>query len=128
MATTDDMLRRSTIFRRLAAEDRQRLGAVAAVREFARGEWLFREGDPSDELFTIVAGRVKVSKGTARGTDVILEIFGPGDPVGAVAVMKGEGHPDARGAACIYRSAWGCPGLGTRLVLRIDQPDWNSDE
>jgi hypothetical protein len=26
---------------------------------------------------------VKVFKTTARGTDVILELFGPGDPVGA---------------------------------------------
>lgn len=49
-------------------------------------------------------------------------------PVGAVAVMKGEGHPDARGAACIHRSPSGCSGIGARLVLRIDQPDWNSDE
>jgi CRP/FNR family transcriptional regulator len=36
---------------------------------------------------------VKVSKMTARGTDVILEIFGPGDPVGAVAVYESRAYP-----------------------------------
>jgi len=44
-------------------------------------------------MFTIVTGRVKVSKMTARGTDVILELFGPGDPVGAVAVYESRAYP-----------------------------------
>ena len=89
----DDILRRTTIFRRLTADDRQRLSAVAHVREFDKGQTLFREGDESDSLYTIVTGRVKVSKMTARGTDVILEIFGPGDPVGAVAVYESRAYP-----------------------------------
>ncbi len=76
---TDDLLRRSAIFRRLTPEDRQRMAAVALVREFQKGGVLFTEGDPSEFLYTVVAGRVKVFKTTARGTDVILEIFGPGD-------------------------------------------------
>ncbi|MBI3047730.1 MAG: Crp/Fnr family transcriptional regulator [Acidobacteria bacterium] len=88
-----DALRRTTIFRRLSAEDRQRLAAVATVRTFDRGDYLFREGDASDILFTVVSGRVKVFKTTARGTDLILEIFGPGDPVGAVAVYESRPYP-----------------------------------
>ena len=91
--TLVELLRRSTIFRRLAPDDRQRLAAVASVREFAKGAMLFAEGDSSDFLYTIVTGRVKVFKVTARGTDVILEIFGPGDPVGAVAVYESRPYP-----------------------------------
>ena len=41
---------------------------------------------------TILAGRVKVFKTTSRGTDVILELFGPGDPVGAVAAPYSRGR------------------------------------
>jgi len=89
----DEILRRSTIFRRLTPEDRQRLGAVALAREFDKGAPLFSEGDGSDFLYTVVTGRVKVFKVTARGTDVILEIFGPGDPVGAVAVYESRPYP-----------------------------------
>jgi CRP/FNR family transcriptional regulator len=92
-ASIDEMLRRSTIFRRLSAEDRQRLAAVTQVREFDKGALLFSEGDPSDLFYTIITGRVKVFKMTARGTDVILEIFGPGDPVGAVAVYESRAYP-----------------------------------
>src|SRR5581483_1821902 len=50
-------------------------------------------GDPSEQLYTVIDGRVKVFKTTPRGTDVILEIFGPGDPVGAVAVYESRAYP-----------------------------------
>ena len=89
----DETLRRMTIFRRLSAEDRQRLAAVARVHAFDKGAVLFNEGDASDELYTVVDGRVKIVKSTPRGTDIILEIFGPGDPVGAVAVYESRAYP-----------------------------------
>ena len=89
----DEALRRSVLFRRLKPDDRQRLAAVSTVREFEKGAMLFSEGDGSDLLYTVVSGRVKVFKTTPRGTDVILEIFGPGDPVGAVAVYEARPYP-----------------------------------
>lgn len=89
----EEILRRSTIFRRLTPEDRRRLAAVATLRQFEKGATLFLEGDGSDFLYTVVTGRVKVFKVTPRGTDVILEIFGPGDPVGAVAVYESRPYP-----------------------------------
>ena len=93
MPNLDDVLRRTTIFRRLTPDDRQRLAAVAHTREYDKGDVLFSEGDASESMFTVVSGRVKVSKMTARGTDVILELFGPGDPVGAVAVYESRAYP-----------------------------------
>jgi CRP/FNR family transcriptional regulator len=89
----DDVLRRTTIFRRLGADDRQRLAGVATIKSYDKGAVLFAEGDPSEVLYTLVEGRVKVFKATPRGTDVILEIFGPGDPVGAVAVYESRAYP-----------------------------------
>src|SRR5215467_5883107 len=92
-ADLTEVLRHTKIFRRLSADDRQRLAAVASVRTYEKGALLFSEGDASDQLYTVVAGRVKVFKTTGRGTDVILEIFGPGDPVGAVAVYESRPYP-----------------------------------
>jgi CRP-like cAMP-binding protein len=89
----DDVLRRTPIFRRLTPDDRERLAAVASVRRYDKGAVLFSEGDPSEQLYTVIDGRVKVFKTTPRGTDVILEIFGPGDPVGAVAVYESRAYP-----------------------------------
>ena len=92
-APTAEMLRKSPMFRRLSPEDLQRLSAVASLRGMDKGAMLFGEGDPSDFLFIVMTGRVKVFKVTARGTDVILEIFGPGDFVGAVAVYESRPYP-----------------------------------
>jgi len=94
----DHLLRRTTIFRRLAAGDRQRLAAAGTVRAFDKGVCLFREGDDSDRLYTIVSGRVKEFKTTARGADLILEIFGPGESVGAEAVYESRPYPASAAA------------------------------
>jgi CRP-like cAMP-binding protein len=91
--SADELLRQGAIFRRLSPEDRRRVSEVSVVKEFQRGALLFNEGDASDFLFTIISGRVKVFKVTPRGSDVILEIFGPGDSVGAVAVYESRAYP-----------------------------------
>src|SRR5215831_11716399 len=91
--TLDEVLKKTTIFRRLALDDRQRLAAVSSIHAYDKGALLFSEGDAPDHLFTIVSGRVKVFKTTPRGTEVILEIFGPGDPIGAVAVYESRPYP-----------------------------------
>lgn len=90
---TDDALKESAIFRRLGAQDRQRLAAVAHLKQFAKGDTIFGEGDPSDLFYTVVSGRVKITKMTPVGKDIILEIFGPGDPFGAVAAYNGMPFP-----------------------------------
>ena len=89
----DEALRRSALFRRVTPDDRQQLAAVASTRQFDKGATLFAEGDASELLYTVITGRVKVFKMTPRGTDVILELFGPGDPVGAVAVYESRPYP-----------------------------------
>ena len=89
----EEVLRRSAIFRRLTRDDRLRLADVASIRAFDKAAHLFSEGDDSAFLYTVITGRVKVFKTTPRGTDVILELFGPGDPVGAVAVYESRAYP-----------------------------------
>jgi CRP-like cAMP-binding protein len=91
--TVDESLRGSLLFRRLNAEDRARLGEHARVRSYAKGDAIFSEGDPSDFFYDITVGRVKIFKMTPTGKDVILEIFGAGDPLGAVAAYMGRPFP-----------------------------------
>lgn len=49
-------------------------------------------------------------------------------PTGAVAILKGEGHPGNQGAGCIHRSPQAGPGEQARLLLCIDQIQWNLRE
>lgn len=92
-SSASEALRVSPVFRKLSAEDQRRLAAVSKAEHYARGRLIFEEGSASDFFFTIIAGRVKVFKMTPSGKDVILEIFGPGDPFGAVAAYEGRPYP-----------------------------------
>ena len=89
----EEVFRQTTLFRRLSPDDQERMAAVSHVREFERGERVFSEGDPSDFFVTIVSGRVKVFKSTPAGKEIIIEIFGTGDPLGAVAAYEGRPFP-----------------------------------
>ena len=91
-ASVEEMLRVSP-FRRLTPEDRQRIAAISRSRTYQRGDTIFTEGDPAESFYAIVTGRVKIFKTTPTGKDVILEVFGPGDPLGAVAVYEGRPFP-----------------------------------
>ena len=109
-APDDELLRRIPFFKRLSPELRARVAEVARVKPHERGELIFAEGDPSDAFMVIVAGRVKVFKSTPAGKEIILEIFGAGDPLGAVAVYEG---------APFFASAL---ALEPVQILRIEQP------
>jgi CRP/FNR family transcriptional regulator len=88
----DDLLR-VPLLRRLGVEDRERLAEVALLRRWPRGSFVFHEGDPSDHFLVLAEGRVKVFKVTPAGRHLILEIFGPGDPLGTVAVYEERPYP-----------------------------------
>jgi CRP/FNR family transcriptional regulator len=86
------------VFRRLTPDDRHRVASVTVVRDYSRGDVIFSEGE-TPEFFCVVArGRVKVFKMTPAGKDVILEVFGTGDPLGAVAVYEGRPFPASAAA------------------------------
>ena len=101
-ADINEALRRAPIFSRLGADDRRRLAEVSRLHVYRRGEAVFAEGDPPEHFCTVVQGRVKVFKMTPAGKDVILEIFGAGDPLGAVAAY--DGHPFPASAVAIEDS------------------------
>jgi CRP/FNR family transcriptional regulator len=81
------------MYRRLGEVDREHLAALSTVRSYARGDLIFSEGNDADVHFVIASGRVKVFKTTVSGKDIILELFGPGDPLGTVAVYDSRQYP-----------------------------------
>jgi CRP-like cAMP-binding protein len=98
VATAEELLRTTPIFSRLSPEDRRTIASVAAVRVFHRGDVIFEQDSPSDAFYAIAAGRVKIFKMMPSGKDIILEVFGPGDPLGAVAAYMGRPFPAAASA------------------------------
>ena len=105
MQNAEELLRATPLFSRLSPADRKAVAEVAEVKTFAKGETIF-EQDSRSEFYAIVSGRVKVFKMLPSGKDIILEVFGPGDPLGAVAVYMERPFPATAAAledtTCIF--------------------------
>jgi CRP/FNR family transcriptional regulator len=93
MPTAEELLRTTPIFSRLAPADRRSIAEVSRVEQFEKGAVIFEQESPSDAFYAIVAGRVKIFKMMPNGKDLILEVFGPGDPLGAVAAYMDRPFP-----------------------------------
>lgn len=97
MRSAEELLRITPIFSRLSPGDRKAIAEVARVQEFTRGETIFEQDSPS-AFYAIASGRVKIFKMMPNGKDVILEVFGPGDPLGAVAAYMDRPFPASAAA------------------------------
>jgi CRP/FNR family transcriptional regulator len=93
MTDVVDLLRKTPVFRVLSPVDRETVARVTSLRTYSKGQTVFEEGEPSDAFYTIASGRVKVFKMLPSGKDLILEVFGSGDPLGAVAAYDGRPFP-----------------------------------
>ena len=89
----DALLRVTPVFRKLSQEDRRTVAQEATIKRYGKGELIFEQDMPADAFYTIASGRVKIFKLLASGKDLILEVFGPGDPLGAVAAYDGRPFP-----------------------------------
>ena len=93
MSDTEGLLRSCALFSRLTSEDRRKVAEISVARHYSRGDSVFSEGDASEVIFTVVSGRIKVVKAIPGGKELILEILGPGDPLGAIAAYESRPYP-----------------------------------
>ncbi len=76
----------------LKADDRAAIEPLCRMRGYEKGELIFNEGEPAERIHFLYTGRVKIVK--AAGTrDIIIELLGPGEPVGAVAAFERGNFP-----------------------------------
>ena len=74
-------------FARLSEEERRRLITSARAVTFAPGATLMREGDPPEDAFVVLAGRVRVHAGPERKT--LATLVAPA-LVGEMAAIEGK--------------------------------------
>ena len=87
------VLKITPVFRKLAPPDLHTVAQAATVRQYDKGQVIFEQDSPADAFYTIASGRVKIFKMLPTGKDLILEIFGTGDPLGAIAAYDGRPFP-----------------------------------
>jgi CRP-like cAMP-binding protein len=73
----------------LSTDAREVLMARGRRRRYKPGSALWHEGDTSDWIAIVLAGRTKVSYVTEEGVEVLLEVREPGDILGEIAALDG---------------------------------------
>ncbi|MBI4635779.1 MAG: Crp/Fnr family transcriptional regulator [Candidatus Rokubacteria bacterium] len=86
-------LRANPVFAGLPGKEVELLGSLAREETHRARDYIFMEGDPAQWLCLVRTGRVKILKHSRTGKDVVLELLGPGEVFGGVAVIERRPYP-----------------------------------
>ena len=92
MATTVStaVLKAVPIFASLPEEQLRMLTMVVTRKSAPRSTTIMAGGDPTDSLYIVLSGRLKVMMSDAEGKEVILSILGPGEFFGEMGLIDDE--------------------------------------
>lgn len=80
------------------------------VRSFKRGSYLFQQGDPSEEFFVLLSGKIELTSSTVEGTERLHSILRPGDVFGDAETLT-ESPRMTVALALEPSEAWRCKRL-----------------
>ena len=86
-------LKKVSIFNSLSSEDMKELSRYLLPCTYAKKEFIFSEGDPSEWLYIVKKGKVKITKLSNEGKELILEIVPSHEIFGGIAVVRGFPYP-----------------------------------
>lgn len=81
------LLRNVPLFSGLDEDQLGELARTVERKSFARNATIIRAGDPTDSLYVVISGRLKVLMSDAQGREVILSILGPGEYFGEMGLL-----------------------------------------
>jgi CRP-like cAMP-binding protein len=86
----DDLLRAAPLFAGLDDDAYAALARRVTDTKIARGDDVFREGDPGHALYVVLDGKVKICRAAADGRENVIAILGPGDLLGELSIFDAQ--------------------------------------
>jgi CRP/FNR family cyclic AMP-dependent transcriptional regulator len=99
----DDLLRGAPLFAGLDDAAYAALAGRITRVTVARGDDLFREGDPGHALYVVLDGKVKICRAAPDGRENVVAILGPGDLLGELSIF--DAQPRGATATAVVDSA-----------------------
>ena len=78
------------LFNELSALELQRISQGSQLRRLARGDMVFRVGQPCAEFHVTVMGQVKLFAISAAGQEKVIELVGPGNSFAEALMFTGR--------------------------------------
>jgi CRP-like cAMP-binding protein len=82
-----------SLFSALSPPELKELNPYLIPASVKKKDVIFSEGDPSDWLYIVTGGKVKITKLSQDGKEIILELIQPMDFFGGLAVIRGFPYP-----------------------------------
>lgn len=86
-------LKKISLFNTLSPQEEKEVFRCLASGTFRKKETVFSEGDPSDWFYIVKKGKVKITKISQEGKEIILEVISPMEFFGGIAVVRGFPYP-----------------------------------
>src|SRR5262245_20535552 len=84
------LLGMNALFSGLGDDAIRNIAGLCTRRHLDAGEVLFQKGDRGDSLYGVRRGRIRIETGTAGGGRLTLNVLGPGDLFGEIALFDGQ--------------------------------------
>src|SRR6188474_117264 len=90
-------LRGCQLFAGLSPEELQQIVVITSVKQLAKGEYLFHEGDAPHGFYIVQTGAVNVHRVNAAGKEQVIHVFRAGESFAEATLATDKGYPgDAR--------------------------------
>jgi CRP/FNR family transcriptional regulator len=86
-------LEKLSLFKDLSEADLKELEPYLARAVHKKKDTIFSEGEPSEWFYIVAEGKVKITKLSQDGKELILEVISPDDIFGGVAVLRNIPYP-----------------------------------
>lgn len=90
MTDPKDLLKRVALFSNLGDHSLADLAHQLRRRAFRKGTIIFHKDQAGDALYVIESGRIRIFLPTAGGEELTVDIAGPGDVFGELALLDGR--------------------------------------
>jgi signal transduction histidine kinase len=74
----------------LSLAEREAAAAIGVIQDYAKDQPVFQEGDNGDCMYTVLAGRVEISKSIGSGRQQLLTTVGTGDFFGEMTMVDAQ--------------------------------------
>lgn len=88
----DALIKEIPLFIRLSQKQRYFIRERTSLREYHKGEIIYREGAPADAFFCVIIGRVVIFTQDNSGNETVLEYLHRGKYFGIISLLTGDAH------------------------------------
>lgn len=85
-----DALRASPFFAHMRPEELDEIIATSTERRTPRGTTIFTKGEPGSYMLAVLTGHIRVGSVSLEGREVTLNVIGPCEIVGEIALLDGK--------------------------------------